>query len=243
MGAAEAPPSRRIEYRDPIARHGTAGIDRVAPWLGDPKMAAFAVRVIARAAGFGASDQARRVLAGALSSLAEPVLGDATRALSELGGSPTRRPARTTRSRKAAPTVFVDEFVVGRVYKRREIHDGGVGGNQQKGISYPADGTYVLLFSDPDSAHDWGYKDSWLGADEYRYYGEWNGTGDMLLTGGNSALVERSPEIYLFVRVPNGHRFAGRFACAGQTRTPATRDGKEYSALVFTLERAASRQM
>ena len=88
----------------------------------------------------------------------------------------------------------------------------------------------------------WGYKDSWLGADRYRYYGEWNGTGDMLMRGGNLAIVERSPEIYLFVKAPNGHRFQGRFAFAGETRTPATREGREYSALVFTLERAASRQ-
>ena len=62
MGAAEAPPSIRIEFRDPIARHGLAGIERVVPWLTDPSMAAFAVRVVARAADFGAADDARRVL-------------------------------------------------------------------------------------------------------------------------------------------------------------------------------------
>ena len=120
------------------------------------------------------------------------------------------------------------------------MHDAGLGGNRQKGISYPADGTYVLLFSDPDTDHEWGYKDSWLGADRYRYYGEWSGTGDMLSRGGNLAIVQRSPELYLFVKVPNGYRYAGRFTCVLEQRTPAARDGREYSALVFTLERVGS---
>ena len=42
-----------------------------------------------------------------------------------------------------------EDLVEDKVYKRRDLHDAGLGGNQQKGISYPADGTYVLLFSDP----------------------------------------------------------------------------------------------
>ena len=242
MGAAEAPPSRRIEFRDPIARYGAAGIDRVTPWLSDPKMAAFAVRVIARAADFGAAKEARRALSASLVRLVEPVLGDAKVALGNLGVSSSRlsRAAKTPTGSMA--TIAVDEFVVGRVYRRRDIHDGGLGGNRQKGISYPADGTYVLLFSDPNSRHEWGYKDTWVGADQYRYYGEWDGTGDMLSRGGNLAIVERSPEIYLFVKVSSGHRFAGRFACVREDRAPATRDGREYSAIVFTLKRAPLHQ-
>lgn len=246
MGAAEAPPSHRIEFRDPIARHGSAGIDRVRPWLADPKMAAFAVRVIARAADFGAAEEARRVLRSALTGLLEPARGDAVLALSALGvaGPRSSKPRAQSGTHTAPiPTISLDDFVEGRVYRRRDVHESGLGGNRQKGISYPAGGTYVLLFSDPDSKHDWGYKDSWLGNDQYSYYGEWNGTGDMLDIGGNRALVERSPEIYLFVKVTGGHRFAGRFTCISQTRTPATRDGKEYSAIVFTLEHAPSSQI
>lgn len=238
IGAAEAPPMQRIEFRDQIASYGPAGIDRVIPWLGDPKMATFAVRVIARAGELGAKDDARRALSAALVHLAEPVLGDAKLALSNLGVSQARSPREPTTPRGSVPPIDLDEFVVDRVYRRRDIHDGGLGGNRQKGISYPAGGTYVLLFSDPDSKHEWGYKDTWLGADQYLYYGEWDGTGDMLPRGGNQALVERSPEIYLFVKVPGGHRFAGRFACVREARTPAARDGREHSALVFTLERA-----
>lgn len=236
MGAAEAPPSVRIEYRDPIARFGSAGIERAAPWLTDPKMSAFAVRVVARAADFGAATDARKVLQAALLILHEPARSDALLALGKLGAVP--RPARVSSiSKLAAAPMSVEELVEDRVYKRSQLHDAGLGGNRQKGISYPANGTYVLLFSDPDKAHDWGYKDSWLGANGYRYYGEWSGTGDMLSTGGNLAIVQRSPEIYLFVKVPNGHRYAGAFAWVRDDRAPATRDGREYSALVFTLER------
>lgn len=235
MGAAEAPPSIRIEFRDPIARYGVAGIARVMPWLTDPKLSVFAVRVIARAADFDAAAEASRVLLGALAGLTGPARSDAVDALQRLG-APARAPRLASSRSAAAEQTTLAELVEGRVYKRRDIHDSGLGGNRQKGISYPARGSYVLLFSDPDSAHEWGYKDSWLGNDRYRYYGEWNGTGDMLPTGGNLAIQERA-EIYLFVKVPIGHRYAGRFAYVVDERIPAVRDGREYSALVFTLER------
>src|SRR6186997_112084 len=94
MGAAEAPPTIRIEYRDQIARHGAAGIERVVPWLKDPRMAAFAVRVIARAAEFGAADDARRALQGAIASLAEPARSDARSALEKLGVRKRQSPGK-----------------------------------------------------------------------------------------------------------------------------------------------------
>ena len=237
MGAAEAPPLVRIQYRDSIARHGSAGIDRVTPWLADPKMSAFAVRVVARAADFGAAEEARMALQAALSVLIGPSLADAWLALEKLGGARPRTPNRPKEPKPPTGLLSLAELVEGRTYRRKDLHEAGLGGNRQKGISYPADGTHVLLFSDPDSAHNWGYKDSWLGVDGYRYYGEWSGVGDMLSIGGNLALVERSPEIYLFVKVPNGHQYAGVFECIGEDRTPAVRDGREYLAIVFALVR------
>jgi hypothetical protein len=57
-----------------------------------------------------------------------------------------------------------EDLVVGRVYRRRELHLAGLGGNWQSGISYPADGTYVLLFSDPDARQEHGYAVTWCGA-------------------------------------------------------------------------------
>jgi hypothetical protein len=204
-------------------------------------MAPFAVRVIARAADFGAADDARSVFQTALGVLGEPARADARSALERLGVRGVGlRPTRTPRTSSAESSIVglsLDELIEGHIYKRRELHRAGLGGNQQKGISYPAVGTYVLLFSDPDTAHEWGYRDSWSGSNGYRYYGEWNGTGDMLIRGGNRAILDRSPEIYLFVKAPQGHRYAGIFECVGHEQLPATRDGREYKALVFTLSR------
>jgi hypothetical protein len=49
QAAAEAAPDRRIEFRDRIAAHGEAAIKSVSPWLADPALGAFAVRVIRKA--------------------------------------------------------------------------------------------------------------------------------------------------------------------------------------------------
>ena len=57
IGAAEAPPGRRIEFRDAIASHGAAAIAGVEAWLRDPMLAAFAVRTVARAASFSARER------------------------------------------------------------------------------------------------------------------------------------------------------------------------------------------
>jgi hypothetical protein len=47
--ARDADPAHRIDLRDPIAAHGAAAIEAVGPWLKEPTLAAFAIRVIARA--------------------------------------------------------------------------------------------------------------------------------------------------------------------------------------------------
>ncbi|HUQ77530.1 MAG TPA: hypothetical protein VM427_01490 [Patescibacteria group bacterium] len=44
--ARDAEPSERIEFRDPIAAHGENAIEAMTDWLGDPRLAAFAIRVL-----------------------------------------------------------------------------------------------------------------------------------------------------------------------------------------------------
>ena len=61
-GAEAADRLTRIEWRDPIARHGAQAIEAVAPWISDPEMGAFAVRVIEAAAGQGAKAEAVEAL-------------------------------------------------------------------------------------------------------------------------------------------------------------------------------------
>lgn len=46
--AREAPPGRRIEYRDALVAFGPEVIARISPWLTDARLGAFAVRVLDR---------------------------------------------------------------------------------------------------------------------------------------------------------------------------------------------------
>jgi hypothetical protein len=63
--ARAADPVHRIDLRDPIAAHGAAAIEAVGPWLKEPALAAFAIRVIARAGQDGERDIALTTLRGA----------------------------------------------------------------------------------------------------------------------------------------------------------------------------------
>ena len=51
--AQTAAPMDRIELRDPIAAYGELAIDAMTDWLGDPRLAAFAIRVLERRARRG----------------------------------------------------------------------------------------------------------------------------------------------------------------------------------------------
>ena len=63
--AREADPAHRIDLRDPIAAHGAAAIEALGPWLKEPALAAFAIRVIARAGQDGQREAALTTLRGA----------------------------------------------------------------------------------------------------------------------------------------------------------------------------------
>ena len=62
----------------------------------------------------------------------------------------------------------------------------------------------------------------------------------MSLTAGNMAILDRSPNIYLFVNRGGGlHVFEGRFQAIAHERVVAEREGTIGEAIVFTLERIA----
>lgn len=242
IAAGEAPPDQRILLRDPLAAFGAQAIERLEDpvWIADPKYSAFALRVIAKTADFGARDEAIRALQQARTAVPSDVQrADIVALLASLGAMPVRTSSRAKSEshRPSAVAMDLGELVVGRCYKRRALHLAGLGGNWQTGISYPADGTYCLLFSDPSKATDYGYRDAPTG-DGYRYFGRWDGPGDMTLTGGNKAVLDRSPELYLFTEASCGYVFRGRFACTGVDWEMTTRDGREARAVVFKLERA-----
>jgi len=98
----------------------------------------------------------------------------------------------------------------------------------------------VLLFSGGTGRTDFGYEDQWRDGERYEYFGEWNGPGDMNMTGGNAAIRDRSPELFLFVERQSGqHEFLGRFELVDMERRQAVRDGRESSAIVFVLRKVA----
>ena len=105
--ARTADPLDRIELRDPIAAHGEAAIDELTDWLADPRLAAFAVRVLER---IGREAENRPAVVAELKAvdredLAPGVAGDIDVALQGLGvvsrgGRAAKRPQSVTLARK-----------------------------------------------------------------------------------------------------------------------------------------------
>jgi hypothetical protein len=91
--ASTASPSERITYRDPIAEFGAAAIEPVATWIADPRLGAFAVRVLER---IGQDPEHRQTVVHALSvgraSAATPrIATDIDEALDRMGVPHGRR--------------------------------------------------------------------------------------------------------------------------------------------------------
>ncbi len=96
--ARDADPAHRIDLRDPIASHGAAAIEAVTPWLKDPTLAAFAIRVIARAGLDGEREAAQAALRQARRRLDPRLRADADWALGmlRLGRPAPPAPAKRT---------------------------------------------------------------------------------------------------------------------------------------------------
>jgi len=117
--AENADPGTRIEYCAPVAQHGVEAVAAVGPWLSDPRLGRFAVRVVAAAARHGAQDEAVRVLLDVLEEPVTPGLGDDLVWYLDRLDSSWRRRRRRPRSRF--------DTVVGRLAKdpsrpRRYMH-------------------------------------------------------------------------------------------------------------------------
>jgi hypothetical protein len=229
-----APAATRIELRDELAAFGLAALPAVAD-LAQSGFGGFAIRVARRIAEQSDPNSVAACLRTIdRDALKSAEIGELDTAIRDL--APRAAPRTTSTQRVRAPALAPTELVVGRLYRRSGLHE-ALGGNRQKGISYPKSGTHVLLFSGGTGREEYGYEDRWIDDRRYAYYGEWAGTGDMTMSGGNAKIVDRSPELYLFVqRGTAGYEFLGRFECVRHERVPAIRDGREHNALVFTLE-------
>ena len=88
LSSAEKAGTSRIEFRDRIAAHGAPAVEAMAPWVRDPQLGAFAVRVIGRAAGHDARAEAIAALAEAARAGATPdIRRDAEEQLRTLGAT------------------------------------------------------------------------------------------------------------------------------------------------------------
>lgn len=96
--ARAADRSIRIEWRDPVAAHGIEALEAVEPWIADPELGAFAVRVIVAIGLAGETDAA----IGSLLSMqrlapTEHIAGDIRWALERLRPTASVRPAGAPR--------------------------------------------------------------------------------------------------------------------------------------------------
>ena len=103
--AREADPAHRIDLRDRIASHGAAAIEAVGPWLKEPALAAFAIRVIARAGQDGERDVALAALRGARRRLDPRLRADVDWALGVLKMERVPEPAPAKPSVQAPPRI------------------------------------------------------------------------------------------------------------------------------------------
>jgi hypothetical protein len=101
--AADADGMSRIDFRDPIAAHGSAAVARLEEWLTDPRLAPFAVVTIKAAGLGGAAIEARTALQRARPHVNPSVAGDIDRALAAFPGSTRTTAAKAERGLAGTP--------------------------------------------------------------------------------------------------------------------------------------------
>lgn len=99
MQAREADPGDRIVLRDPIADHGELAIEAMVDWLGDRRLAAFAIRVLERIGHDPGQRPAAIVALGSVdrNELPPHLTGDLDKSLAALGYP-------TSQGRRVSPT-------------------------------------------------------------------------------------------------------------------------------------------
>lgn len=102
-GAKAASPATRIGWRDRIAAHGPRAIEAVKPWLADPVLSAFAIRVIEQAGAHGDLALATQVLRTSRSRVPAAAKGDVDWALKQLRPTSQRPPDDRSSDRRSPP--------------------------------------------------------------------------------------------------------------------------------------------
>jgi 5-methylcytosine-specific restriction protein A len=129
-------------------------------------------------------------------------------------------------------------FELGKVYRRRDLHD-QFGGQQQGGIVTPVSTPIIILITG-DAGLSYGYNDEEHADGTFVYYGEGQ-SGPMRFVRGNRAIRDHAQDgrdLHLFEKVPPAHlRYRGQYVCAGYDEVPSVPDaeGALRMALAFRL--------
>lgn len=132
------------------------------------------------------------------------------------------------------------EFIRGKSYKRKELHD-LYGGNRQSGICPCSDYPIIFIFSG-SSGGQYGYEDGWDNENIFRYSGEGQ-VGDMEFTRGNRSILnhkEDGKNIYLFEKTSNSGywEFIDELVYLSYDYYPTSdRDGNQRNGIRFNLIR------
>lgn len=130
-------------------------------------------------------------------------------------------------------------FQPNRQYSRRDDIHALYRGQQQGGISTPADVPAIFIFTGVSGAAH-GYADSFQPDGSFRYTGEGQ-VGDMQMKGGNKAIRDHAlngKDLLVFEILGKGRpvRFINTFSCGGwELEDQRDRTGALRKAIVFTL--------
>lgn len=92
----------------------------------------------------------------------------------------------------------------------------------------------MLIFSG-GSGEYYGYVDGWTDDRTFEYTGEGR-RGDMTMTVGNKAILDRADNVFLFEILSNGVRFIGHMRCTGSVeRAGKDETGKHRKLIIFRL--------
>jgi 5-methylcytosine-specific restriction protein A len=131
-------------------------------------------------------------------------------------------------------------FTPGRSYRRAELH-AEYGGQQQGGISTPADEPVVFIFTG-EQGKLYGYQDGFRADGTFWYTGEGQ-IGDMEMVRGNRAIRDHGRDgktlhLFSYENQPRGHvEYVGEATYLGHhMETAPDREGSARQAIVFELD-------
>jgi len=134
------------------------------------------------------------------------------------------------------------ELVIGREYKRKELHD-YFGGNRQVGISTPKNYPYIFLFPTKRGTN-YGYVNEWSKDGFFTYTGEGK-NGDMLFKSGNKEIRdhgELNKKVFLFEETKKTFtKLIAEITCVDYTFIQLPDEtGKNRKGIQFIFERVGS---